>query len=67
MGQYASTQPCATKFRRSVCTIFVLDDENGHNISSKKIRNVGSLVNDWGNPGVAEVNPYPYPPKTRPL
>ena len=67
MGQYASTQPCATKFRRSVCTNFVLDDENGHNISSKKIRNVGSLVNDRGNPGVAEVNPYPYPPKTRPL
>ena len=37
MGQYASTQPCATKFRRSVRTIFVLDDENGHNTSSKKL------------------------------
>ena len=36
MGQYASTQPCATKFRRSVCTIFMLDDENGHNISNRR-------------------------------
>ena len=41
MGQYG-TKPCATRLRRSVCTIFVLDDENGHNISSKKIRSVGN-------------------------
>ena len=44
MGQYASTQSCATKFRRSVCTIFVLDDENGHNISNKRNCNVGSYL-----------------------
>ena len=44
MGQYASTQPCATKFRRSACTIFVLDDENGHNISNKRDCNVGSYL-----------------------
>ena len=35
MGQYTSTQPCATTFRRSVCTIFMLDDENGRTMNSK--------------------------------
>ena len=31
---------------------------------SKSISDFKELVNDRGNPGVAEVNPYPYPPKT---
>ena len=37
MGQHASTQPCVTGLRRSVCTTFVLGDENGYNANNKKV------------------------------
>ena len=37
MGQYTSAQPCATELRRSVCTTFVLGDENGYNTNNKEI------------------------------
>jgi hypothetical protein len=42
MGQYISTQPCATGLHRSVCTTFVLGDENGHSYSNKKGFKVGT-------------------------